>query len=258
MINLTMVAFFLPTFVLMAIFSPRVEAALINQTDGTLHWNYDEATGLDWLDLTHTVAKSYNQVISEFSGWDVANESVWRDMWVRHYDGVLDGTVYGFSGLSLPSSGQEIARLPGIDLAASRANFVFSDFGITSNSFRDFDGDGKYDLTSISSSGLMLNDIDNDPVFTGDDTRIGGLGFSDQHMGSFYTSEPVDALLNTIDDPIIHGSFGPANSSTGDATIAGTGWFLVRAHDVTEPPVIYLLALGLVGITFIRRRRIQY
>jgi len=213
-------------------------ATIVNEAGGGINWNYDDVTGKDWLDLTHTRGKSFSQITANFAGWTVANESLWHTMYVNNYDGILDGSAFGYEVGQTDPSGYETSHH--VDADFSSLSFL-SDFGATRRD--DF---GTY--SHIYSYGWMFDAAIDRAVPTVGDLRMGGLFAVDQHDFRF-----ADTIFNYVD---YAGSYG-AYLSSPDSAATAFGWYLVRDHGaaVPEPSIIALFSLGLVGIGFVRRRR---
>jgi hypothetical protein len=226
----------------------QANAAIINQSSAGIAYNYDDATGLDWIDLTHTDGLSYNQITAQFTGWSVASESLWRDMYGYYDNTADDGKTYGndtdYRGVV---DGSEYAsNYYGLN---GESDEFFSDFGETWAHTSPRYGEGNSQVYS-SAIGFMMNDtLDNVAGIAADNLRVGGVVLDHS------VSEGVAAFFRVTNYYDYNGEFGQFISSP-DLVNHNVGWYLIREHaSVPEPSIIALFAVGLFGIRFARRRQ---
>lgn len=229
-------------------------AGLINQSDGVLNWNYDESTDLQWLDLTHTTGLSYNQITSQYTGWQLATESQWQSMYSLYFDGSLnDGS------LQSETSNYLVDNALGFESVSSGGTELYNEFiayenffGQTSYSYER--SGGMFDLNryreSFYSFGLYVNNVDPGYDFTSR-LRLGGVSiFIDQNLSSYSTT--VESHFDATENlgrhwVMLNPNLAPVH-----------GWYLVReapnAVMINEPTSIALIFIG-VGILLFQRRR---
>ncbi len=191
------------------------------------NYQYDDQTGLEWLDLSLTDGLSIGTALAAYSGWTLATQDQFSTMF-EWYNGVAgaDTSVLGFTGSGYQNSlsgGYESLR--GSDGASYLSNQFFSDFGITLS----------------TSSGYSEYATAYGWYREGSAVRLGGV-----HAIDYYNSNS-DAITAYYDHYYDY-SYLNGHSSVGN--------FLVRAATtVPEPSVIALLGTGILALGVVRRRR---
>lgn len=213
---------------------------LEQQTNGTLNWNFDGLTGLQWLDLTHTFGKSYNQISAEYSGWSIATETQWRSMYCKYGDctggdgRVFDQTI-GYNDRA--SDGWEQVVASEITAWLTQPPEFENEFG------NIFSNNNYYDKRTL---GFYLNDVDNILTTAEDDLRLGGIEYIYRNDGNYiYTKDYIDNLYD------YGANYGSALTNP-DKSNTVTGWYLIRS--VPEPSIIALMLTGIFGLGLARRK----
>jgi len=203
----------------------QANATIIEQTDGTLDWQYDDQSGLQWLDLTFTDNYSIQSALNLYTGWRLANKSEFQSMFVQ-YDVAGDSLVVGESCAAVVGTGEYSQCVQ-----AGGNNFTHNEFALDFGLTYAFSAPSQYQIESYG--------------FYDDEgtARIGGVYAIDR-------VDPQDA--DVISAWNNYGADYSVIASTGHHQV---GQFLVRAVGVPEPSIIALFALGLVGIGIARRRQ---
>lgn len=73
--------------------------AIVQQSDGTYDWQFDDVSQIQWLDLTYTDGMSPAEALAAYGadGWVVATEAQFLFMYHNNYDSPADGAVFGFT-----------------------------------------------------------------------------------------------------------------------------------------------------------------
>jgi hypothetical protein len=201
-----------------------VPATLIDNGTSTT----DNATGLEWLDITLTVGQSYDSIIGGVGGFAAQG-------YVHATLTQLCG-LWGTSGDILPGCQSETDRLP-IPLPQATADLLTDLLGDPSNDWPKFSPAtaGLYD-SGLTHLGIMdLGCVNGGPLFA--------------QCGS---SDLIKALLGVFRS---RGDPGVLSNWRTDQSATNVGQWLVR--NIPEPPTIALLGAGLAVIGFGRRRKTQ-
>lgn len=191
-----------------------VSADWKNIDDGLI--TYDEATGLEWLDLSLTINQSYNQVQAQigaggmFEGWGFASSAQLSTFWDNFggnsiYDG-WSSANNGLFDIIAPLHGDLYCVERGCTPGEGRSIIITSDTTQSDNHFVSQMFDLATDRTSLREDYFLINQ-------------------TLQH------------------DDVMH-------NNTGSALIR------VRAPEVPLPAAVWLFGTGLIGlIGFVRRKK---
>ena len=197
------------------IISTSSNAALIN--NGT--YTTDDATGLDWLDLSITAGQSYNSVLALNSGWRYATNSEVETLHGHLFENFVPNINNGNSDSRYPGAYSEM-----LDDITKMENL----FGITHS-----------DSYGIYSYGMYLDEADRIMLF-------GTLRYSDETYGTVY--DFIWGLDFPYPDP------GWEQARVEDGSYSGA--LLVRATVVPVPSAVWLFGSGLISlISFARRKK---
>ena len=208
------------------------------------HGSYfsDTNSGLDWLDVTASVNRSYNDVFShlglggDFVGWRFASSTEFNAL------------LANWTGISTNTTGRTITTgtSPSVDglvilFGSTLDSKLLSTTGQTWDSARGFaEGEG------IDFTLGMLSDL---PSNIATQRQVAAI-WDNESNGSpldFYNASHRQVFTNSINGDI--GSFlVRQNSSTGNNPPGS-------ATSVDEPGTLVLLALGLFGISMSRKLR---
>jgi hypothetical protein len=175
---------------LLLLVSVQVSAAIIDMGD----YQYDEVTGIQWLDLTFTDGMTMIEAVDTFGGegWSIANKSQYNNMFVQ-YDDPTDSSLYGLtSGFSGADTAQSVrgtslfenARGSGIVNYKADLNQFAADFGVTRDTFHYSVYDRRVDQWTM---GYYLNDVE---IYVGGTLEI---NYIDNHLD--------DTLIAFYDNP---------------------------------------------------------
>ena len=207
-------------------------------------YQYDDVSKLEWLDLTFTIGISRSQALAAFSkdGWGIANELQFHEMYGQ-YDGTsADGSVYGHSEghRDYTDSGFELSTTTRHNTIADWGYLSFvEDFGLTQDISVNLNSSGAIDEFVQRSLGLY-DTVDSATM------RLGGLIVT-VHTGEYRPTS--DELINLYDYDTIY---------TRSTALSVSGFFMIRAIQVPEPPIILLMGIGLVGLGFTRRNAMKF
>jgi hypothetical protein len=204
----------------------QVNATIIEQSDGALDWQYDNVSGLQWLDLTLTDNYSIQSALNTYTGWRLANKSEFQLMFGQY-------------------------EISGDNLVVDQLCTSVSDNTEYTSCLQD-GNNGFVDNLFSQHFGATVSAAD------GSSTFVASYGWYDEagtrRIGGVVAEEYVD---QTTDDSI-YAFFNAGFDYSDDALFdpaSEVGQYLVRDAVVPEPSIISLFALGLVGIGFARRRR---
>lgn len=195
----------------------------------TTYYTTDTVSGLDWLDVTLSVNRSYNDVSSQFGvggdfeGWRYATGIEFNDLAGRH------------TGIS--ATGYNIVDTTGTTPSTDLLVYLL---GSTLDAF-SIQGIG---MTYDASIGVAEGE--------GQDYTLGLLADASDSTGH-YRATLLDTEINAFD-------FYKAHDGALDDTLAmySSGSFLVRntlVSSVAEPTTFPLLCLGLLSILCSRRNK---
>ena len=205
----------------------QINATIIEQSDGNLDWQYDNISGLQWLDLSLTDDYSIQSALDTYTGWRFANKAEFQFMFGQ----------YEVSGDNLVVD--QSCNLVSDDGALA----VCEQFG--ANVFTDSLFSRQFGLTENSGGPLVDRDYSLGFYADGGAYRLGGIQAVDYRYSTEVAKDTIRAFYNYS----INYDHGPLFH------LADVGQFLVRSAVVSEPSIIALFALGIVGIGFARRRR---
>ena len=209
----------------LAVVSFNVSAAII-EIGG---YQYDEETGLEWLDLTFTAGMTLSEAIDTHgsAGWSIANREQFSGMYSK-YDDPTDTSLYGLStGFNdSPTSGNQSVRGSGV-LNSAGLNLFAVEFELTRDSFHYTISDTRVDKWSV---GYYL---DGDDIYG--DIYMGGtlaINYIDDHL--------EDRLISYYDHKL---TSAPTTVSPYDSYY---GVFMVRdVSAVPVPAAVWLFGSGL-------------
>lgn len=204
------------------------------QAEGDSLATLDEATGIEWLDLTQTKRMSINQVegllSSTFSGWRLPTRSEVTEMMM---------TAFTSQAITLQGAGAW--------------QFTGSTLNNQADNFRALFGKTYSNASSDYSRGLFKNDI-------GESISVIQSGVSDTINNSHLTLYSSSAVTNNIN--YSHVSFGVYLVSDGGTTFSSINNPLLNANNanapinapisVPLPATVLLMGLGLTGL--VRRK----
>lgn len=226
------------------LFSSFANASVISVGDsvfGSDSVTRDTESGLEWLDVTLSVNRSYNEVSTQFGvggdyeGWRYASGLEFEQL-LYNYTGVDD---------SLPTLAEYYSE------GADSIDELILLLGDTYNEYLLF-------ISGISSDEVQKGDIgDGHHLTTG---IIGDLSWGnyvlmaeikDIHEFYFLNNDPQSTKIpiNTLDESSSH-------RWIQDRDIANHpyGSYLVRESSVPEPSIIILMFTGLIGLGLARRK----
>lgn len=219
---------------LLMFLSVQANAYLVQDYGGGLEWQYDDATRLQWLDLTYTSGLSIESALSTYAGWELATKDQYTDM-ISQYD----FSDYTYRLGSPPTESYGVRKWTGGGMNYLE-NLFFKQFGITwlDTSLGDTRAHsyGFYDDAGIR--------------------RLGGLGIydgSDSNPNypdrmSLYVSDTLDYSGDWANPMEFVGQF-LVRSVTGTV---GTG--SPNSNAVPEPSILALICLGILGLGFSRHK----
>jgi hypothetical protein len=210
----------------------QANATIIQQSADGLKWQYDNVSGLQWLDLNFTDNYSIQSALDTYSGWRLANKTEFQSMFGQYEIDADDLVVDRSCSSNNLGVGLEYTSCRQWDSDSFLSNKFTREFGITGKT-------NWRDLRKVTSYGYY----DDDGV-----RRSGGV------QVSVWDTAPDEiwAFHNSLHDK--------SAASFTNGRHSDYGQFLVRAFVpepvlVPEPTIIALFALGLVGIGFARRRQ---
>lgn len=199
---------------------------------------YDDASGLEWLDVSQTDGMSYSAALSAFSsgGWGYASEGQFESLIDSHFTEYSQNSVYGFMGVTDPSTSYtqavEFANLFGVTWTGASVDFFSYGFYVDNN--------GVYKLGGVSLGSYGAN-IHRDYYY--DYASIKNTGHS--QVGVYLVRNAVDSDGDGLADHSDPCPFDVNNSCSMNPPTAG----------VPEPSSIALLALGLIGFGTVFRKK---
>jgi hypothetical protein len=222
----------LPLLLLFAGF--QANATIID--NGT--YTTDTDSGLDWLDVTASINRSYDDVSTEFGsggdfeGWRYANGLEFDQLW------------FNISGVNL--NGSYVREYYDVDESVFSIDSYVAILGYTYGFHYTLDNG---DCSDTSSSGVRCDG--------GGQNYIRGIIADIYSPGTVYFAEALDfdeALTSSrycCDYTSAHGG----RWGTGQSHVYTGSWLVKDTVAVPEPSITALFGLGLVGIGFTRRRR---
>ncbi len=218
--------------VLLAASLPSTGALIGVQDHGT--YFSDTQSGLDWLDVTASVNKSYNYVSTQFGsggeyeGWQYATAAQFGSMW-----GNITGEALAITGLNQRAPGKRGAIIGEvIDLLGDTV--LSGDLAVYGAPYCSADRQNCPSNYRAITTGILANPS---VIIMGQQYRA--YAYIDDNNWSSVSSDIV----------------ATDGSVQAAATSHYFGSFLVRTtYAVPSPSVIALLGIGLVGIGFSRRK----
>jgi hypothetical protein len=202
----------------------------------------DTESGLDWLDVTLSIDRSYDDVSTQFGsagdfeGWRYASGLEFEQLW-NNISGVDESSPYGAEFYDIDETTFSIDPYVAMLGDTHDAYIVGLGGPITSSDHEwgGVDGDGKGFHRSL---GILADS------FYGHD----GVTIYYYHASAWDVDE---YSLGKPDATVVHGG-----AAIGGYSWEDVGSWLVRGTiSVPEPSIIALFCLGLVGIGFARRRQ---
>jgi hypothetical protein len=203
----------------------------------------DTESGLDWLDVTLSIDRSYDDVSTQFGsagdfeGWRYASGLEFEQLW-NNISGVDESSPYGAEFYDIDETTFSID--PYVAMLGDTYDAYIVGLGgphtSSDHAWGGVDGDGKGIHQSF---GILA-----DSFYDHDGVTI-----------NYYLAGAYDADEYNVDD------FGDSTNARAWAVLGGVsgasyGSWLVRGTiSVPEPSIIALFCLGLVGIGFARRRQ---
>ncbi len=214
----------------------------VNSSFGANTITRDTDTGLDWLDVTESLALSYNQVTSQmgvggtYEGWRYATMAE------------LDQLIVNFGYVAVSKECNNTA----LHCDSGYANGVGGQEELIETMIRTLGdtGDAYFDNYN--------DDIDVDP---------NGAGFTRGILGTNHSASYLYDIASISDRQQIHRAdgtpdwdapdqiFTSANSTGENAVVNFTGSFLVQVSPVPVPASVWLFGSALVGLVGIKRRK---
>ncbi len=209
-----------------------VNAALIGVQDHGTYFT-DTQSGLDWLDVTASANRSYNDVSSQFgSGGDFDG---WRYATAAEFGAMWDNVTGESAGINAP--GQHI----------------WFELGAVIDEVIDLLGDTIH-LSAINNYGQSYCEQWPNHCVDGDKRGMFGI------LSDYYPSPGIQAV-GSIEDNDLFSTSGDQVTTSYSITPNFNSWaygsFLVRDVTVTNvpaPPIIGLLAIGLASLSISRRK----
>lgn len=201
----------------------------------------DSATGLDWLDVTTTVNRSFNDVSNQFGtggdfqGWRYATGSEFNTL------------LFNWTGIPAVASGRTFTSgtTPSVDglvimLGSTLDSWWVKTRGQTWDSWAGYaEGEGQ-DYTWGIIADKSANNNNQIKVAAIWDSEIGNrLDFFNSNDHQFLA---LDASQDNIGSFLVRGTLTPNNGANSPST------------SVSEPHSFLLLTLGLIGIGLTRKR----
>lgn len=190
-----------------------------------------EETGIEWLKLNNTYGLSINQVLSDpiYDGWRLPEghevDALINDFFEISF--FVEGSNYVSSGgSSWYDTGKSWVNTFGFGVLASTGNTL--SLGLHFGTTGDVTSSGAMYRRTRSNGGAVSDEVG---TFTSD--------YSSANYGVFLVSDG-NLTISSINDPSINANNPNANS--GDVI------------EVSEPATLGVLAAGLFGLMFVRRK----